>query len=113
MRLHTDETLNILDVVTNDLGNRIREFSSATCPNFTTKELPREARTRLRRQAQRSQGKSLQEIASNSQTRQLKALNLQTYKFHALADYPAQIRTYGTTDSYSTQAVCAPSYLCE
>jgi len=31
--------------------------------------------------------------------------NLQTYKLHALADYPSQIRMYGTTDSYSTQAV--------
>lgn len=44
-------------------------------------------------------------MASHAQTRQQKVLNLQTYKLHALADYPAQIRMYGTTDSYLTQAV--------
>jgi hypothetical protein len=37
--------------------------------------------------------------------RQLKVLNLQTYKLHALRDYAAQIRFYGTTDSYLTQTV--------
>jgi hypothetical protein len=36
-----------------------------------------------------------------------KALNLQTYKFHALGDYVQSIRLFGTTDSYSTQLVCA------
>ena len=35
----------------------------------------------------------------------LKNLNLSTYKYHALADYPDMIREYGTTDSYSTQTV--------
>ena len=35
-----------------------------------------------------------------------KVFNLQTYKIHALVDYPAQIRMYGTTDSFSTQIVC-------
>ena len=35
----------------------------------------------------------------------VKKLNLQTYKFHALGDYPDMIRLYRTTDSYSTQLV--------
>jgi hypothetical protein len=34
-----------------------------------------------------------------------KMLNLNTYKFHALADYVQTIRMFGTTDSYSTQSV--------
>jgi hypothetical protein len=34
-----------------------------------------------------------------------KTLNLNTYKLHALGDYTATIRKYGTTDSYSTEAV--------
>ncbi|KAJ3768539.1 hypothetical protein FB446DRAFT_608422, partial [Lentinula raphanica] len=34
-----------------------------------------------------------------------KLFNLNTYKFHALGDYPWTIRTFGTTDSYSTQLV--------
>jgi hypothetical protein len=34
-----------------------------------------------------------------------KSLNLQTYKYHALGDYPNTIRRMGTTDNYSTQPV--------
>lgn len=37
--------------------------------------------------------------------RQVKTFNINTYKFHALADYPAAIRRFGTTDSYSTERV--------
>jgi hypothetical protein len=37
--------------------------------------------------------------------RQSKALNLSTYKGHSLGDYVYAIRTYGTTDSYSTEPV--------
>ena len=43
LRLHTDETLNIFEKVTRDLGDCIRSFASDTCPHFTTKELAREA----------------------------------------------------------------------
>lgn len=32
-------------------------------------------------------------------------LDLNNYKFHALGDYVATIRLFGTTDSYSTQVV--------
>jgi len=32
-------------------------------------------------------------------------LNLQTYKYHALGDYPNMIRRFGTTDNYTTQTV--------
>jgi hypothetical protein len=34
-----------------------------------------------------------------------KTLNLSTFKCHSLGDYPRTIRTYGTTDSYSTEPV--------
>ena len=37
--------------------------------------------------------------------RREKAFNLNTYKFHALGDYAATIRQFGTTDSYSTEMV--------
>jgi len=40
-------------------------------------------------------------------SRRLKGLNLNTYKIHALGDYVNTIRNYGTTDSYSTELVCA------
>lgn len=107
LRLHTDETLHALDMVTKDLGDRIRNFASDTCRTFATKELPRETASRHRRQAQQKQSKSskVQGTTSHVQARQPKTFNLQTYKLHALADYPSQIRMYGTTDSYSTQSV--------
>lgn len=34
-----------------------------------------------------------------------KQFNLNTYKFHALGDYVSMIRTFGTTDSFTTQVV--------
>ena len=108
LRLHTDETLEIFERVTKDLCNRIRSFALDTCPCFATKELPREAQSRRRRQAQQNPGRSgrSHDLASHAgHGQRLKTLNLQTYKLHALADYPSQIRMYGTTDSYSTQAV--------
>jgi hypothetical protein len=52
-----------------------------------------------------------QAIPSNEKSKhtaqQPKTLNLNTYKFHALGDYTSTIRQYGTTDSYSTEAVRA------
>jgi hypothetical protein len=42
---------------------------------------------------------------TTSNARQLKSLNLNTYKVHALGDYALAIRSYGTTDSYSTETV--------
>jgi hypothetical protein len=44
-------------------------------------------------------------IRRTGNTRQSKTLNLNTYKIHALGDYVSAIRTYGTTDSYSTETV--------
>lgn len=37
--------------------------------------------------------------------RRRKAFNLNTYKSHSLGDYVETIRTYGTTDSYTTEIV--------
>ena len=100
LRLHTDETLDVFERVTKDLCNRIRSFASDTCPSFTTMELSREAEARQRRQGEQNRRKS-----STTHGQRPKGFNLQTYKLHALADYPSQIRMYGTTDSYSTQVV--------
>jgi hypothetical protein len=44
-------------------------------------------------------------VRPTNESRQLKSLNLNTYKIHALGDYVSAIRTYGTTDSYSTETV--------
>jgi hypothetical protein len=46
-----------------------------------------------------------QEPVQHNTTCRVKALNLNTYKHHALGDYTAAIQRYGTTDSYSTELV--------
>ena len=106
LRMHTDETLQILDAVMQSVGDKLHKFISVTCPAFSMKELCREAESCRRCQAHNNskQGNVPQNESSLSTADcQPKVLNLQTYKLHALGDYAAQIRTYGTTDSYSTQ----------
>ncbi|KAG0694659.1 hypothetical protein DFH29DRAFT_1006136 [Suillus ampliporus] len=80
LRMHTDETLDLLDAVTVELGKQLRQFQKHTCEAFKTQELRREA-----------------------ESRKMKTFNLQTYKIHALGDYSTSICNFGTTDSYSTE----------
>jgi hypothetical protein len=51
LRMHTDTTLDVMDAVTSDLGEKLRAFQQRTCAYFKTKELRREANARNRRQA--------------------------------------------------------------
>jgi hypothetical protein len=111
--MHTDETLQVMDNVTHSLGHAIRAFQADTCPAFHTRELKREAEGRQRREARARPQR--EHVDSKSSVRRPKTFNLRTYKFHALGDYTASIRMYGTTDSYSTQPVsgCCPSVYVE
>ena len=95
--MHSDKTLDILDVVTVALGENFRFFQEDTCTAFKTKELQWEADKRYREQ--------VAEGAPASSIRKPKGFNLNTYKFHSLGDYVETIRMYGTTDSYSTEPV--------
>jgi hypothetical protein len=105
LRMHTDTTLHILSQVTVSLGNSLREFEEKTCTMFQTRELEREQTARNRRQEQSAINGGLKPDAPGRNARKPKHLNLKTYKFHALGDYVATIRRFGTTDSYSTQPV--------
>ena len=89
LRLHTDPTLDLLGAVTKEFGHLMRQFRDKTADEFNTVELPRGADARK----------------GGSRSSKKKTLNLNTYKFHALADYVATIRLFGTTDSYSTLLV--------
>jgi hypothetical protein len=104
LRMHTEATLDRLEQVTTDLGDLMRDFRDKTCANFNTTELAREVEARNRRNARKESTKA------PNQTRKAKTLNLHTYKFHALGDYVRTIRMFGTTDSFSTQLVCAGPY---
>jgi hypothetical protein len=105
--MHTDTTLDILSQVTISLGKRMREFEEKTCAMFQTRELERERVARQRRQ-EKDMAKGVAgpgRAARGATARKPKHLNLRTYKYHALGDYTSMIRSFGTTDSYSTQSV--------
>jgi hypothetical protein len=99
--MHTDHTLRLFDEVTVSIGEQFRTFTKYTCTAFETRELQREADARR---------KKTEAHASSKATRRLKTFNLQTYKYHALGDYPAMIRRFGTCDSYSTEPVSYPPW---
>jgi hypothetical protein len=117
--MHTDETLEILDDVTVQLGAEFRAFSTKTCSAFNTRELHRETEARKRRGLKKTKGKdsesSTSKLPADSMTNlnlaekldgpRPRKFNLQTYKYHALGDYANTIRRYGTSDSFSTEPV--------
>ncbi|KAI0308472.1 hypothetical protein OF83DRAFT_1018933, partial [Amylostereum chailletii] len=113
LRMHTDTTINIFRSVTTSLGDAVREFKQTTCSKFETCELPCEANARIRREAAPSQtgptqGTSMHPMMGpipRQSARVKKELNLNTYTWHALGDYPSTIVSVGTTDSYTTERV--------
>lgn len=101
LHVHTEQTLTDFDAATSYLGDAVRKFQRTTCMTYTT-ELPQEHAAHGRcAAALAKQGCS---ISTHSDPK-FKTLNLTTYKFHALGDYPNTICHYGTTDSYNTQTV--------
>ena len=111
--LHTDNTLDSFDKLTQPLGASIRHFSGKLSDSFPVKELPKEATAQQRRTAANLKKKP---VGGSSKLNKLRqgareigvCLNLCTYKFHALGDYVATICRWGTTDSYNTQIISHP-----
>lgn len=108
LRMHTDDTLAFFDTATTTLGKSVRKFERHTCAYYQTTELPQEYAARGQRHAAlvAKQPRASGPGTKTAPTLKIKKLNLSTYKYHALGDYPNTIRQYGTTDSYSTQTVC-------
>ena len=102
-RMHTDDSLVLLQRSLRSLGDQLRLFQRDTCERFHTRELPTEAAQRQRREmAELNAGRRRKEARSALLP---KKFNLDTYKFHALGDYVTMIKMYGTTDSFTTQVV--------
>lgn len=129
LRLHTDSTLTRLEEVTTELGTTLRHFQQNICPRYDTQELPREeaARARRRTATRKKTQASAEPSASGPRPsqaaestgrfaaaagRKKKQFNLSFIKLHGLGDYPATIRLFGTTDSYSTQIVSLSAFIC-
>jgi hypothetical protein len=48
LRMHTEDSLVLMEEITKELGQLLRQFRQLTCSQFCTVELPREADARLR-----------------------------------------------------------------
>ena len=109
LRLHSNDSLALLDEALKKLGAQIRRFQEGTCEIFKTYELPSEAAARQR--CQQGQAESGRQVKPTPSTARLKKFNILTYKFHALGDYTRTIRMFRTTDSYTTQIVSRLYYI--
>ena len=49
LRMHTEDSLVLMEEITKELGDLLRQFRRLTCSQFCTVELPREADARVRR----------------------------------------------------------------
>lgn len=52
--MHTEQTLDIFEALTRELGQKLREFRDKMCAEFDTRELEREANARYRCEAKKS-----------------------------------------------------------
>ena len=112
LRVHTMDTLAFFDKAVIALRKSIQKFVATTCEYYDTFKLPQETSARGHRKA-RVAVKKVKTQAQPTTTAQPVVtlerkhcnLNLQTYKHHALGDYPNTICAFGTTDNYTTQSV--------
>jgi hypothetical protein len=105
LRLHTDTTLSNFKAVTGTLGKSMRRFINGVCSQYDTTELPHELAARGRREAALTVRSGRPRMTQEKLRPNHKQLNLSTYKYHALGDYPDLIARFGTTDNASTQTV--------
>lgn len=98
--IHTDTSLCLLDIATTALGSGLRYFVGITCQNFKTVETSAEFSKRRRGQTTDTSQKS-----SEPAGRQPKMLSLKTIKLHFLGDYVECIKSFGTTDNYTSALV--------
>ena len=109
LRMHTDKTLKVFEEATVSLGATLRNFQQTTCKEYETYELPSEDAARGRRNpntSKRGRGKGTSNPrAQPNRAPKRKELNLGTYKYHCLPDYPYVIPIHGTSDNYTQQHV--------
>lgn len=120
-RIHTEDTVGLLEDATAAMGTAIRRFKRTTCEKYYTKEIDTKSLGRKMRVVR--QGRAGKQVVHRSGAKnrkkkgkgkiaskpagaaKKKELNLETAKLHKIAHYPSDIRTYGTTDSISCQRV--------
>lgn len=107
LRMHTDSSLEVFDIITVAFGQKMRSFAEETCKDFNTMETDKEYQARKRAEARRESrgGDADRTESSTGSGKRPRGFNLVTPKLHFLGDYVAQIRALGTTDSFTSQIV--------
>ncbi|KAJ7208311.1 hypothetical protein GGX14DRAFT_365445, partial [Mycena pura] len=112
LRLHTSSSISRFRTLTTDLCKLIRRFASET-RSIKTLELDREAKSRGRRLQKHllasNPTTTTPELPASVTARLPKSFNPDTYKIHAIPDYPDAIRLFGSMESFSTHIVCSGS----
>jgi hypothetical protein len=114
LRMHSDLTLDIMDLITMAVGQQFQEFKANVCAAYTTRKLHQEVEARTQchaRQASKHNNVRKGKQGGLNHGQHTKVFNFQTYKFHALGDYVSTIWQYGMSDSYSSEPV-SPCHLC-
>lgn len=98
-------TLNNFRTLTTKLGKLIHVFIKEVCSQYNTTELPHEMAVQGRREVALAKRSDTSTVSKQRLKSSHKKLNLSTYKYHALEDYPNMIAMYSTTNNSSTQTV--------
>lgn len=105
LRLHTDMMLKEFRTLTSSLGRWVYIFIKDVCSQYDITKLPHEMATCSRREAVLVKKSGIPSAPQQKPASTCKHLNLSTYKYHMLGNYPDLIAQFGTTDNASTQTV--------
>jgi hypothetical protein len=106
--MHTEDTLAQLDAAAKAVGRSMNIFVNRMCAVIDTKELPKEKRTRERREQERAEREGKVPPAARTLKKPFK---LDWYKFHPPLDYAPTIRWLSTADNWSTRTVRSANFI--
>ncbi|KAG1872302.1 hypothetical protein DFJ58DRAFT_652140 [Suillus subalutaceus] len=92
LQIHTKDTLSFFDAATVILGQTVRKFSHTTCKAYHMTELPHKYTMCSQWEAALASKLSDYSTKVVSSGLKWKKLNLMTYKYHTLGDYPNTIQ---------------------
>ena len=108
LRMHTNSSLEVLDIITIVFGQKLQDFAEETCKDFDTVETDKEyqAWKRTETRWESCSGGDGDEESGTHSGKCSCHFHLMTLKLHFLGDYVAQNCALGMTDSFTSQIVC-------
>ena len=102
LRLHTDVTVDLLEVSTDLMYRAMTSFAQTVCAAYDVYERADEVDARVRRQRAKDPNAPV-----DGARKKVEFNTINTFKYHVLGHYPIYIRIRGPLDNYSTQTVSA------